>query len=163
MADPSSPSPQSRKSKPARSLRARALALLARREYSRHELATRLASFTEDPADIPELLDDFERRGWLSEARVVEQVVATRRRRFGASRISFELRGKGVSESAIAGAQEQLKASEFDAARAVWQRKFGKRAVGSSERARQIRFLQGRGFALETALRIVKHAGDDDE
>jgi regulatory protein len=94
---------------------------------------------------------------------VVEQVVATRRRRFGASRISFELRGKGISASAIAGAQEQLKESEIDAARAVWQRKFGRRAGNATERARQVRFLQGRGFALETALRIVKQAGDDDE
>jgi regulatory protein len=163
VADPSSPNRPSRKSKPPRSLRARALAALARREYSRHELAQRLAPFTENPAEIPALLDDFERRGWLSEARVVEQVVASRRRRFGASRISFELREKGISASAIAGAQEQLKESEIDAARAVWQRKFGKRAGNATERARQIRFLQGRGFALETALRIVKHAGDDDE
>ncbi len=162
MADPSSPNPRSRQSRPARSLRSRALALLARREYSRHELAKRLAPFTENPAEIPELLDDFERSGWLSEARVVEQVVASRRRRFGASRISFELREKGISESAIAGAQAQLKESELDAARAVWQRKFGKRAGSAAERARQIRFLQGRGFALETALRIIKHAGDDD-
>ena len=45
---------------------------------------SKLAPFTEDPAEIPALLDDFERRGWLSEARVVEQVLASRRRRFGA-------------------------------------------------------------------------------
>ena len=118
MADPRSQSPQSRKSKPARSLRARALALLARSEHSRHELAQKLAPFTEDSAEIPALLDDFERRGWLSEERVVEQVVATRRRRFGAGRIAYELRGKGISESAIAGAEVRLKESELDAARA---------------------------------------------
>ena len=136
--------------------------MLARREHSRHELARKLAPFTEDFAEIPALLDDFERRGWLSEKRVVEQVVASRRRRFGAGRISFELRGKGVSESAIAGAEARLKESELDAARAVWQRKFGKRAENAAQRARQIRFLQGRGFALETALRVVKFAGDDE-
>ena len=163
MADPSSSNPRSRKSKPARSLRSRALAILARRENSRQELAAKLAPFAEDVAEIAELLDDFERRGWLSEARVVEQVMASRRRRFGAGRIAFDLRGKGVSESAIAGAAERLKDSELDAARGVWQRKFGKRAGNATERARQIRFLQGRGFALETALRVVKSAADDDE
>jgi regulatory protein len=143
-------------------LRVRALAMLARREYSRHELATRLAPFAADSAEVPALLDDFERRGWLSEERVVEQVVAARRRRFGAGRISFELRGKGISQPAIAVACEQLKESELDAARAVWQRKFGKRADSATGRARQIRFLQGRGFALETVLRVIKVAGDDE-
>ena len=92
---------QPRKNKPEIGLRARALGMLARREYSRPELARRLAPHTENPDEIPELLDDFERRGWLSEHRVVEQVVSSRRQRFGARRIAHELREKGVSEADI--------------------------------------------------------------
>ena len=160
MADPSSPNRPSPKSKPARSLRARALAALARREYSRRELAAKLKPFTENPAEIPELLDDFERRGWLSEARVVEQVLATRRRRFGAQRITHELREKGISEAAIGGAQEHLKQSEIEAARAVWQRKFKTPPADARERARHMRFLQGRGFSLDTILRLLRDADD---
>jgi regulatory protein len=161
VADPSSPNRQSPKSKPARSLRARALALLARREHSRSELARKLAPFTEDPAAIPELLDDFERRGWLSEVRVVEQVLATRRRRFGAQRIAHELREKGVSEAAIGDAREHLKTSEVEAARAVWQRKFKTVPTNARERARQMRFLQGRGFGLDVIRKVV--GGSDEE
>ena len=160
MADPSSPNRPSPKSKPARSLRSRALAALARREYSRRELAAKLKPFTEDPAEIPKLLDDFERRGWLSEARVVEQVLATRRRRFGAQRITHELREKGISEAAIGGAQEHLKESEIEAARAVWQRKFKTPPADARERARHMRFLQGRGFSLDTILRLLRDADD---
>lgn len=136
--------------------------MLARREHTRQELERKLASLTENPDEIAELLDDFERRGWLSESRVVEQVLASRRRRFGAQRIAHELREKGVSESAIAGAQHQLKESELDAARAVWMRKFGTLPRNTTERARQVRFMQSRGFALETVLRIIKQGGDDD-
>ena len=113
---------RSRNSKPEPSLRARALRILARREYSRQELARKLAPITENPGEIPELLDDLERRGWLSESRVVEQVLASRRRRFGTQRIAHELREKGVSDAAIAGAQRQLKDSELDAAREQPQR-----------------------------------------
>ncbi len=160
MADPSSPNPRSRKSKPARSLRARALAALARREYSRRELATKLAPFAENPAEIPELLDDFEHRGWLSEERVVEQVLATRRRRFGARRITHELREKGISEAAIGNARELLKESELEAARAVWRRKFKAVPADARERARQMRFLQGRGFSLDTIRRLLRDADD---
>jgi regulatory protein len=143
-------------------LRARALRMLARREYSRVELERRLAPFTEDPAEISELLADFERRGWLSEQRVVEQVTASRRRRFGAQRIAQELREKGIGENAIVAARSALEDTELEAARAVWRRKFGELPHSMAERARQVRFMQGRGFSLETVLRIIRQGGDDD-
>ena len=161
MAAPSSRNPQSRKPRPARSLCAQALAILARREHSRDELAKKLAPLTEDSAEIPELLDDFERRGWLSEARVVEQVMATRRRRFGSRRITQELREKGLSEDAVAGARESLKAGEVDAARAVWRRKFPNPPVDARDKARQMRFLQGRGFSLDTIRKVISGVEDD--
>ena len=134
--------------------------MLARRERTRQELARKLAPLTENPDEIPELLDDFERRGWLSENRVVEQVVASRRRRFGAQRIAHELREKGVSESAVAGAQQQLKDSELDAARAVWRRKFGAPPADARDKARQMRFLQGRGFSFDVIRRLLRDADD---
>ena len=130
--------------------------MLARREYSRFELERRLAPFTEDPAEISELLDDFERRGWLSERRVVAQVLASRRRRFGAQRIAHELREKGLSDAAIAGAQMQLKEGELETARAVWMKKFGVVPVNARDKARQMRFLQGRGFGLEVIRRLLR-------
>ena len=130
--------------------------MLARREYSRFELERRLAPFTEDPDEISELLDDFERRGWLSESRVVEQVLASRRRRFGAQRIAHELREKGLSDAAIAGAQMQLKEGELETARAVWMKKFGVVPVNARDKARQMRFLQGRGFGLEVIRRLLR-------
>ena len=134
--------------------------MLARREYSRLELGRKLAPFAENPEDIPGLLDDFERRGWLSERRVVEQVLASRRRRFGAQRIAHELRGKGLSEAAIAGAQLQLRESELETARAVWQKKFGALPANAREKARQMRFLQGRGFSLDIIRRLLRDIED---
>ena len=130
--------------------------MLARREYSRFELESKLAPFTEDPAEISELLADFERRGWLSEQRVVEQVTASRRRRFGAQRIAHELREKGLSDAAIAGAQAQLKETELETARAVWMKKFGVAPANARDKARQMRFLQGRGFGLEVIRRLLR-------
>jgi len=130
--------------------------MLARREYSRLELERKLASFTEIAGEIAELLDDFERRGWLSESRVVEQVLASRRRRFGAQRIAHELREKGLSEAAIAGAQLQLQESELDTARAVWMTKFGVVPANARDKARQMRFLQGRGFSLDIIRRLLR-------
>lgn len=154
-------SPTKKKRTEPRSLRAQALTLLARREYSRQELARRLLQYTEDPGEIPALLDDFERRGWLSERRVVEQVLATRRSRFGAQKIAQELRGKGLSDEAVAAARETLEDTELDTARAIWRRKFRAPPADAKDRARQMRFLQGRGFRLDIIRKVV--GGGDDE
>ena len=158
--DPNQP-PPSKKSKQGLSLRAQALSLLARREYSKQELATRLLQYTEDPDEIPPLIEDFEQRGWLSEKRVVEQVMATRRRRFGSQKIAHELRQKGLSEEAIAGAREALKDSELESAREVWRRKFPEPPANANEKARQMRFLQGRGFSLDIIRKVIAGADDD--
>jgi len=99
---------------PPSSLRARALKALARREHTRQELQDKLRPFAEDADELEPLLDDLEKRGWLSEARFVEQLTTVRRRRFGAARILHELREKGVSETALAAVQSRLKDSEVD-------------------------------------------------
>jgi len=142
-------------------LRARALRLLARREHSRAELARKLSAHAEDPAEVERVLDELEARGWLSERRVVEQMVYARRARFGARRIERDLLAKGVSAEAISAALPELKAGELEAARAVWARKFDRLPRTAAERARQARFLQGRGFDFEVILKIIK--GGDEE
>jgi len=136
------------------------LRFLARREHSRLELARKLARHTEDEEEIERLLDDFEQRGWLSEKRVVEQVAATRRRRFGARRIAHELREKGISGDAIDAELPRLRDSEFAAAREVWRKKFGALPANARDKARQIRFLQGRGFDADVIRRVLR--SDDD-
>ena len=146
---------------PPPTLRARALKALARREHSRQELQAKLQPHAEDPAAIGPLLDDLEKRGWLSEARFVEHTTTIRRRRFGAARILHELREKGVSDAALAAAQSQLKDSEVEAARAVWQKKFGSLPTTLAERARQARFLASRGFSAEVVHAVLKKSCED--
>ena len=139
------------------SLKERALRLLARREHSRAELARKLAVHAEHPTELERVLDELEQRGWLSERRMVEQVVHARRARFGARRIERELLRKGISEEAVTAELPKLKAGELDAARAVWRKKFGGRQPGRpAERARQVRFLQGRGFDFDIIRKVIK-------
>jgi regulatory protein len=143
------------------SLRTRALKALGRREHSRQELRAKLQPFAEDPHELDMLLDELEKRGWLSEARFVEQLTTTRRRKFGAARIVHELRKKGVSDDAISAAQVQLKAGEMEAARAVWKKKFGKLPRSLQERGKQTRFLASRGFPAEVVHQVLK--GSDEQ
>jgi regulatory protein len=144
------------------SLRNRALMALTRREHSRQELKAKLQPFAEDPDELDPLLDELEKRGWLSEARFVEQLATTRRRKFGAARIVHELREKGVSDDALSAVQAQLKAGEVDAARAVWKKKFGKLPRSLQERGKQARFLASRGFSAEVVHQVLKGGSEHE-
>ncbi|MGA0129696.1 MAG: recombination regulator RecX, partial [Burkholderiales bacterium] len=60
-----------------------ALKTLSRREYSRIELRRRLIDKGGELGDIENLLNDFEKKGWLDEDRFVEVLIRSRRNRFG--------------------------------------------------------------------------------
>lgn len=145
-----------------RQLRTRALKLLARREHTRTELRQKLAAEDADPADIETLLDELAGRGWLSDTRALEQVVHARRSRYGSRRIRQDLLARGVPEELIEEAAPRIAAGDFETARSVWRRKFKEPPANANERARQLRFLLGRGFSMETANRVLKTAADPD-
>ncbi len=154
------------------SLRARALQYLARREYSRAELRKKLlphvqadddfeqAFDSSGPVNLDALLDDLTVRGWLSDERAATQLVHAKRSRFGTQRITHELRQKGIAEELINAALPELKDSEVEAAHSVWQRKFGRLPQDAREKARQMRFLQSRGFSLDTIFRVLRSKAD---
>lgn len=143
----------------AMTLRERALGLLSRREHSRLELRRKLAAYVEDGDELEALLDDFEKRGWLSEQRFVEQVIHARSGRYGSRYVVHELREKGVAEALIEQALPQLKEGELEAARAVWAKKFGRQPEDMKARAKQTRFLQSRGFSLDIIGKVLR--GDE--
>ena len=143
------------KNSPELTPRGRALRLLARREHSRAELERKLAIHVEDKAELSALLDELTTQGWISETRVVEQLVHAKRGRYGPARLRQLLLAKGVSAELISPALSKLKSGELSAARSVWSRKFRALPQSREERAKQVRFLQGRGFSLETAIRVV--------
>ena len=115
----------------------------------------------EDPGEIEPLLDDLEKRGWLSEARYVEQVTTVRRRKYGAGRILHELREKGVAPATLAQARDRLRKDELAAAAAVWKKKFGVPPRTLAEKAKQARFLSSRGFSAEVVRAVLKHGVGD--
>jgi regulatory protein len=144
------------------SLRARALRHLARREHTRHELTLKLAPHAESEAEIAQVLDDFTQRGWLSEQRAAEQMVHARRSRYGMARIRRDLQAKGVDAEVVSTTVAALKDGELDAARAVWHRKFKALPAGGAERAKQARFLLGRGFSSEVITKLLRGLAKDE-
>jgi regulatory protein len=143
------------KSKPEPNLRERALALLARREHSRVELARKLGQSGFTAEDIAPLLDEFEARNWLSDRRFAESYVADHRAKAGSIKLAYELRQRGIPDAIIEALLSENRESEAERAREVWQKKFGTPPADAAEKAKQMRFLQSRGFTPETIKRVI--------
>ena len=145
---------------PPLSLKGRALAALARREYSRLELARKLRPHAESAEQLDAVLDTLEAGKLLSNARFAESLAHRRAERFGVARVKQELKSHQLAPELIAEQVAQLRASEFERARAVWQKRFGEPPLDAQGRARQMRFLAARGFSADVIRRVV---GGDDE
>ena len=141
-------------------LRQRAVRLLARREHTRAELATKLGAYG-DVDDVSAVIDDLAARGLQSDARFAEAYVRSQAARLGAARLTHTLRRKGVADDVL---RQTLDTADLDdelvRARALWQRKFGHAPVDARDWARHARFLQSRGFAADLIRRLLRAPED---
>ena len=142
------------------SLKGRALKLLSMREHSRLELERKLAAHVQEGEQLAPLLDDLERRGFISAERVVESVLHTKASRFGTARVLQELRSKGLDDALLRHAAEQLRGTELQRAHALWHKRFGAPPATPQEHMKQMRFLASRGFGAEVASKVIKGRGE---
>jgi regulatory protein len=162
-----------------RSLKGRALRWLAQREQSRSELrrklmpharaeleaaalealtSTNASTALPTPAEhVDTLLDWLEAHRYLSAERFVESRVNARASRFGNLRIRQELKQHQVELPAEAA--QALRDSELERACAALDRKFGAPPASPAGRAKQMRFLTGRGFSPEVIVRALRRNG----
>ena len=162
---------------PAASLQARALDWLARREHSRSELRSKLLRVALRPplgagasaeqegsvddasaaeARVEQLLDMLQAKGLLSEERFIESRLRVRAPAMGIRRIQLELARHGLKLPPQP--LQQLRDSELQRAAQLWRRRFGATAQDPRERARQMRFLAGRGFSGDVIRQVLTGA-----
>ena len=141
------------------SLRTQAIRLLARRDYARAELLQKLLARGAAPDAVQRLLDELSAQGYLSDARYAQAVVAQHRHAFGQRRLAATLHAKGIARADIQTALADASIDDDAALRALWQRRFGRAPVDGRDKARQVRFLHARGFALAAILRLLRESG----
>jgi len=129
--------------------------LLARREHSRRELAAKLKRLNPDAALIEQVLSGLEAEHAQSDDRFTSEYIRQRSGKgYGPLRIQQELRQRGITPpESVRTAMEGVDWLELAAK--VRHKKFGRaipRAV--AERARQMRFLEYRGFSADH----IRHA-----
>lgn len=152
------------------SLKSRAIALLARREYGRAELRQRLLARTSadearerNAAEVDAVLDELAAQGLLSDDRYARSVVLRKAGSHSARAITETLKAQGVADETVRQALAHREVDDDAVMRALWQRRFGQPPRDERDKARQVRFLQSRGFALSAILRFLRSARSDDD
>jgi regulatory protein len=143
--------------KPPRSIKAQAVAHLARREYSRTELRLRLLKGEVSAEAVDAALDELAAAGLLSDVRFANAVVRQKSGAYSRRAISETLKARGVTGDEAAGALAGHEIDDADAMVALWRRRFGAAPKDDRAKARQIRFLQSRGFALSAIFRLLRN------
>jgi regulatory protein len=127
---------------------------LAQRDYSQQEIRQKLKSkqnIALNEIEIDIILSDLMQAGFINESRYTENYIRYRRvKGYGPVRISLELQVRGIKDEMIA---EHLKITDnawFVEARHVWRKRFKMgQAADIKQRAKQMRFLQYRGYTQE--------------
>ena len=138
------------------SLREQAIRLLARREYARSELEQRLVAKGGEREAIRAALEALVAEGYLSDVRYARAVVAQKSGGHSRRGIVASLKAKGVGSDDIDAAVADIDLDDDAALRALWQRRFGEVPADERAKARQVRFLQTRGFSLSAILKLLR-------
>lgn len=141
----------------ATSVRIAAMDMLARRDYSRHELFMKLMEKGADEQVAYEQVQRLVDERLQSDERFVESLLNTTvKKGRGPMRLRMDLAHHQIDESLL----EQVLAENFvdweAIARDVYEKKYGDSAVDDyNERAKRMRFLQSRGFSTNQIELVV--------
>ncbi|KAA8734380.1 regulatory protein RecX [Acinetobacter qingfengensis] len=155
---------QSTPSQPAyrgQKLRAFAFALLAKREYSKTELYQKLMLYAADADEVKLLLEELSQANYQSDTRMAGMLVRQEiRQGRGPRRIQQRLQKHQIDHDL---AQPDLAEIDwFEQALQLKIKKFGENiAQDQKQLAKQIRFLQYRGYAIDIIMKVVKYKEND--
>jgi regulatory protein len=133
--------------------------MLTRREHSQFELRQKLAELGGESSIIDTILDEFSTQNWQNDRRFTEIFIRySARKGQGALNIRQELKQRGITDKEMV---EELLAEHdwFDLAQQTRSKKFGEELpTERKEQARQLRFLQYRGFSSEQCWSALKNS-----
>ena len=166
-----------------RSLTTRAVELLSRRDYSRAELGKKLSqptmlqlgkqikdglAFVPPSADeIESVLDKMSGMGYLNNVRFTASLVQKQAKRHGSARVLMALAPHALDSGEIEKIASELKITELARCYHIWaQRYAGSHSDATQDeatsfadqqkyRAKQMRFLMGRGFNSDAIRKVM--------
>ena len=144
-----------------KNLRNIALKLISYKEYTEKGLQSRLCKLSnfESEEDLKErilkILNEFKKKGWLSDKRAVDSLLNQKSERYGINRINMELKRIGAPREIIDEALESLRDTEYSRAKLILEKKFHNPPSTYEEGCKQKNYLQRRGFSFKICSEIV--------
>jgi regulatory protein len=146
-----------------REARKKAMDYLARREYGQQELEQKLIAAGFEAVTATDAVHKLTGEGLQDDRRFIESFVQSRiGQGKGPVRIRQELDERGVHDGTVEAVLEDVSEDWYALARQIRDKKFGPDLPRDfSEKARQMRFLQYRGFESAHIQAAVSSHGDD--
>ncbi|MFU8924839.1 regulatory protein RecX [Acinetobacter puyangensis] len=143
-------------------LRALGFALLAKKEYSRSDLKQKLLAYGADLDEVETLVEELAQQHYQSDERMAGMLLRSQiRQGRGPARIKQALKKHDIDPELAQ--QEYDEVDWFQQALSLKIKKFGSEiAIDPKQKARQIRFLQYRGFAMDVIMKVVNYKGEED-
>lgn len=143
-------------------LRSLAFALLAKREYSQTKLRLKLLELGAVAEELEVLLADLAENNYQSDERMAGMVMRSQiRQGRGPQRIKMALKKHDIDQDFITDDLHDV--DWFEEALQLKIKKFGAEvAKEPKEKAKQVRFLQYRGYAMDVVMKVIQYKGEDD-
>ena len=143
-------------------LRSYAFALLTRRDYSQAELTEKLNQYAIDPNEVAILVTELAEKNYQSDQRVAALTLSSQiRKGKGLQRIKQALKAKQLDAELIAEELEEV--DWLDQAYQLKVKKFGEDVTKDPKlKAKQIRFLQYRGFDMGVILKAIARPSEEE-
>jgi regulatory protein len=139
----------------ATNIKSKALYFLSRREYAYQELFTKLKKYSDNEGEIRQVLDNLRESGYLSEQRFIQSFINSRSKKHGLLKIKYQLSQKTTDSDLVNQIINDTDFDEVTLARELFKKKFGIVATDRQELAKQIRFLQNRGFSYSIIKQVI--------
>ena len=143
-------------------LRSYAFAVLTRKEYSKKDLIEKLSLYAENKDEVLDLVEELARENYQSDQRVAEMLVRSQiRQGKGPNRIKLALNAKHINKDLAKNDIDEI--DWYEQAYALKIKKFGPEiAIDPKIKAKQIRFLQYRGFEMDAIMKAIKRKENED-
>lgn len=141
--------------------RQKAETLLGRRDYSSFELYQKLCSYGYPQAFVESLVNRYTDVGLIDDQRYARLLIdAKKAAGWGKTKISFELKKRGIETSTLVGWPEEFFGAddEFERALSLAARKH---FSGKESYPKIVRFIASKGFSYDIAKRVAHKLIDD--
>ena len=142
-------------------IKARAIRLLSRREYSVSNLKKKLCDYAHlfspviSSETVELVIEELIKNNWVSDERAVESLINQKITRCGAMRLRMELNKLGVKDELIENSLNKIKSSEYKRAFELLVKRYKHAPIDLKEIISQKNFLMRRGFDFDICRRAV--------